>query len=81
VASTGKVKKIDLGKKEVHDSNNARNRDAFSITKSNNILEYISSNKGLNSTRIKGIEDFGSTNPNETEDVLITLIDLKKELE
>jgi hypothetical protein len=76
IKSTGKERKIDVGRKEVQDANNARNRDAFSITKSNNILEYYNrASEGR-----KNLEDIlsNSSNPNEVEDFLITLIDLKK---
>src|SRR5574343_1955471 len=42
VKKTKKTRKVDVYKKSCEDSNNSRNRDSYSITKTNNILEtYI----------------------------------------
>lgn len=73
VKSTGKKRKFDVGKKEVQDANNARNRDAFSVTKSNNILDYCSNSK-------KTIENVLPKNldPGSIEDAVIDVIDFKK---
>lgn len=68
VASTGKERKFDVSKTEAEHANNSRNRDAFSITKANNILEnekHISKPSSLTK----------STNLGETEDVLIAMLD------
>lgn len=70
VASTGKMRKFDLGKKEVNDANNSRNRDAFSITKANKILE---DEKRVFLEREKSIN-------RNTEDTLITLLDIKNKI-
>ena len=75
VVSTGKNRAYDVGAKDVNDKNNSRNRDSFSITKSNNILEY-DGRKIAHS-----YQQFRSTNVNETEDVLIEIIDLKNKLD
>jgi hypothetical protein len=67
VVSTGKNRKFDVSKTEAEHANNARNRDAFAVTKANNILTY-SIEGTANSNK--------SSNLSEVEDTLITLLDL-----
>lgn len=68
VKSTGRKRRVDLAKQDCERMNNNRNIDAYSVTKVNNML--------------KGETSFGSaeqsnrsTSVNETEDVLIDLLD------
>lgn len=68
--TTGKTKQYDAAKKECEDRNNARNRDAFSITKANRFLQD-------EKCAVNQIESSRSSNVNETEDMLIELIDAK----
>jgi len=70
VKSTGKYRKFDLGKKEINDANNARNRDAFSITKANKILH---GEKKMMNEQEKNVNM-------KTEDSLIRLLDIKNKL-
>lgn len=70
VKATGKKRKVDVLKKDCEDRNNARNRDSYAITRSNNMLK---GEKKIAS----GSNSVLSTNPNEVEDTLITIIDLK----
>lgn len=53
-------------KKIIYDANNARNRDSFSVTKANGMLEYQDAPKS--ETKIK---------TDEYEDMLIEIIDKK----
>lgn len=69
VIKTGKKKKYDVAKKDCEDRNNARNRDAFTITKANRYLQ-------AEEAAVKLIENTRSTNNNEVEDTLIDLIDM-----
>lgn len=57
-------------RKDCQDANNARNGDAFSVTKANG---YLRSEKDANNA----IETHRSSNYNETEDTIIEIIDLK----
>lgn len=72
IKSTGKKKKVDVGKKPSYDANNARNRDMFARAKTAYLLDFgdKSVEKASGTKR--------STNLNETENVLIDLIDLKR---
>lgn len=70
VKATGKKRKVDLFKKDCEDRNNARNRDSYSVTNSNDML------KG-EADIATGVNNVLSTNPNEVENTLITIIDLK----
>lgn len=68
VKSSGRRRKVDVYKKECEHMNNARNRDAHAVTKVNNMLKGETSFPAAeNSNR--------STSVNETEDVLIDLLD------
>lgn len=73
VASTGKLRKFDVGAKSINDMNNARNRDAYSICKSNGIL------KGEKDA-LSGIERKESS-INDMENAIVELIDLKSDPE
>lgn len=66
-----KTKKL---KKKCEDSNNARNRDSYSVTKSNNML------KGMNKKTSPILDSNRSTNLREVEETLIKIIDLKDKL-
>lgn len=68
VKTTGKKKKVDIYKKDCEDRNNSRNRDAYSITKINNML------KGED-LFVYADHNNRSTNPNDTENVLIDYLD------
>lgn len=64
--------------KRVYDANNARNRDAFAVTKCNGMLKILSrSDLGLgDTTQIpSGMSGSRSTVVNELEDSLISAID------
>ena len=73
--------------KSVYDSNNARNRDAFAVTKSNGMLKNMTGaslgkedpSKGRTQDRVLGMAGSKSTLPNETEDVLIAVLDFINE--
>lgn len=65
---TGRKKEYDANKKECEDRNNSRNRDAFTITKSNGYLRD-------EQTALKTIEMNRSTNYNDVEDAIIALLD------
>ncbi len=71
IVSTGKKRKFDIGKKDAQDRNNARNTDAFSVTKANRILEGEEEIE-------RGANKMKSTNYREVEDLLIKLIDLRR---
>lgn len=66
--SNGQKKKIDIYKKDCEDKNNSRNRDAYSITKVNNML------KGDEAFPAIDIDN-RSTNYHDTEDALIDYLD------
>lgn len=74
VKTTGATRKIDVFKKDCEDKNNARNRDSYAITKSNNMLKGAKDAQ----TAVEGIRNYVT---NETEDMLITIIDAKDEKE
>lgn len=57
-------------KKECEDRNNARNRDSYAVTNSNDMLK----GEAEIST---GVNNILSTNHKEVENTLITMIDLK----
>lgn len=63
-------------RKLINDANNARNRDSFAVTKSNGMLKGMkSSNKENSQTNDVGFSGSRSTLPNETEDVMIAVLD------
>jgi len=68
-----KIHKTKKQKKSIYDANNARNRDAYSVTKVNNLLK---GEKDL----ANGVNKVLSTNSKEVENTLIKIIDLKKKL-
>jgi hypothetical protein len=59
----------DVVRKDCQDANNARNNDAFSITKANRFL------KGENDAH-DALDSNRSSNLNDTENLLIDMIDL-----
>ena len=61
-------------RKSCEDANNARNRDSYSITKSNNMLKGITKDNSVILDKNK------STNLRETEEVLIKIIDKKNQI-
>ena len=68
--------------KSVYDSNNARNRDAFAVTKSNGMLKNMAGTQlGKEDINVKnpGMAGSKSTVPNEVEDTLITVLDFINE--
>ena len=71
IRTTGKKKQYDHFKKDCQDRNNARNGDAFTVTKANKFLKNIDDVIDL-------IEENRSTNYNTVEDAIITIIDVKK---
>lgn len=68
-----KIHRTKKLKKSVYDANNARNRDAYAVTKSNDML------KGEKDVS-DGVNKVLSTNLNEVENTLVTIIDLKRKL-
>lgn len=78
---THKGKKLHRTKKKikaVYDANNARNRDAFGVTKSNGMLKGLSvrkKDKDGNEMGEMGVSGAKSTVPNEVEDTIITVLD------
>ncbi len=72
--TTGKKKEYDAARKDCEDRNNARNRDAFAITKAN---RYLKDEKSAN----EALESFRSTNSNDVEDSLIEAIDAHNKVE
>lgn len=67
--STGKRRAVDAIKKTCEDANNARNRDAFAITKANGMLK-------CEKEMIKGSDSNRSTKNDEVEDAIIAAIDM-----
>ena len=67
VKKTGEPRKIDIYKKESGDRNNARNRDSYSITKSNNILE--------GEAKLNVAIDARKTTRNDVEERMVELLD------
>lgn len=70
VRTTGEKRKIDIYRKDCEDKNNARNRDSFSITKSNHTLKGQSNIKST-------LETDRKYDSNETEDMMIRILDSK----
>lgn len=70
-----KLHKTKKSKKLVYDANNARNRDSFSVTKSNGLLKGFKNFPNSGDEILTGMSGSKSTVPNEVEDVLITAID------
>lgn len=66
--TSGRKKKVDIFKKDCEDKNNARNRDAYAITKVNNMLK-----DDANFAVAELINR--STNYQDTENSLIELLD------
>lgn len=83
-------KRINKSKKSVkaiYDANNARNRDAFAVTKSNGMLKGMSgadlgkedNNRRNSASKNPGMSGSKSTVMNEVEDTLITVLDYLNE--
>lgn len=71
VKKTGKKRKVDIYKKEAQDRNNHRNSDVLAVSKTNNMLKD-------EKKAVKALESIVYSS-NETEDLIIEQLDLKKE--
>lgn len=70
VKATGRKRKVDIMKKDCGDRNNARNRDSYSVTKSNDMLKEV----------VEVVSQFEAEREitkNDVEDTLITILDYK----
>lgn len=73
VKSTGEKKKVDLYKQECEHRNNHRNNDVYAVAKANGILKKEKVGQ-------IHLETNQSLKPGETEDLLNSMIDLKRVL-
>lgn len=87
---THKGKKFHRSKKSrkaIYDANNARNRDAFAVTKSNDMLKGMTGSElgrenpghNIKQSRNPGMSGSKSTVPNELEDTIIAVLDFFNE--
>lgn len=70
IKKTGKKRAVDVYKQKCEHSNNARNRDAFAISKASNILESF-----------KPVEKDAVSSKDEYEDKIIEMLDAEKGVE
>lgn len=66
-----KLHKSKKSKRDCYNRNNARNRDIYSIAKTNDMLKDDKSTQAI-------IEDQSVVNPEDTENFLVDMIDFKK---